>query len=388
MTSAHLLDDSTVEPILLSPPDVGPAERDALLRAFDSGWIAPLGPEVDAFEAELATATGRAHAVALSSGTAAIHLALVEAGVEPGDEVIASTFTFAATVNPIRYCGADPVLIDSEPRTWGMDPELLDAELSSRATAGRLPKAIVAVDLFGQVFDHEAIGELAARYGVPLVEDAAEALGSLNASGRPAGSVGDAGVISFNGNKMITTSGGGVLVTDDPDVAERARVRATQSRVPAPHYEHAEVGFNYRLSNLLAAVGRAQLAGLPEKVRRRRAIARHYRTGLAAIPGLAFGPFDTLGTSNGWLTVITIAPETGVTPDTLRLRLAAAGIESRPVWKPMHRQPVFRDARAVLNGTSDQAFATGLCLPSGSTLTPGQVDRVVAVVTETLGSRA
>lgn len=367
-------------PILLSGPDVGPRERAALLRAFDSGWIAPLGPEVDAFEHDLAAATGRAHAVALSSGSAALHLALLELGVGPGDDVLASTFTFAATVNPIRYLGASPVLVDSESRTWGMDPELLDAELGRRDRRGAPAKAIVVVDLFGQPCDHDALRAVAAAHGVPLVEDAAEALGAVAASGAPAGSLGSSAVVSFNGNKMITTSGGGVLVTDDADVAERARHRASQARLPAPHYEHAEVGYNYRLSNLLAALGRAQLAGLSGKVERRRQIAAHYRDRLADLPGLAFAPFDSLGASNGWLSVILLDRAAGPGPEDVRRALAREGIESRPVWKPMHRQPVFATARAVLNGVADDAFARGLCLPSGSALSDDDVERVVAAV--------
>jgi dTDP-4-amino-4,6-dideoxygalactose transaminase len=366
--------------ILLSGPDVGEAERSALLRAFDSGWIAPLGPEVDAFEAEMATTTGRAHAVALASGTAALHLALIELGVGPGDDVMASTFTFAATVSPILYCGARPVLIDSEPTTWGMDPALLAEELARRARTGRMPKAIVAVDLYGQPCDHEALRALARDYDVPVVEDAAEALGAFTASGEPAGSLGRSAVVSFNGNKMITTSGGGVLLTDDADVAERARGRASQARLPVPHYEHVEVGYNYRLSNLLAALGRAQLAALPAKVTRRRQIAAHYRERLGDVPGLTFGPYDSLGTSNGWLSVILLNDVAARTPEQLRMALTAEGIESRPVWKPMHRQPVFANAPAALNGVSDRAFARGLCLPSGSGLSDDELERVVETV--------
>lgn len=374
-------------PILLSGPDVGSDERSALLRAFDSGWIAPLGPEVDAFEVELARSTGRGHAVALTSGTAALHLALLDLGVCPGDEVLVSTFTFAATVNPICYLGATPVLIDSEVGTWGMDPEILADELARRARKRRLPKAIVVVDLYGEPCDHSRLREVAATYGVPLLEDAAEALGAFSASGAPAGSLGDFAVVSFNGNKMITTSGGGVLLTDDRAAAERARNRASQARVPAPHYEHVEVGYNYRLSNLLAAVGRAQLVGLPAKVARRRQIRETYLRRLGDLPGLSFGPYDALGTANGWLSVLLLDGSTGHTREGLRQALAAVNIESRPVWKPMHLQPVFAGAPTVLNGTSDRAFARGLCLPSGSGLTDGDIDRVVEAIRHHLGGR-
>ncbi|WP_408897261.1 DegT/DnrJ/EryC1/StrS family aminotransferase [Nocardioides sp. R1-1] len=372
--------------ILLSGPDVGAEERAALLRAFDSGWIAPLGPEVDAFERELAEATGRAHAVALASGSAALHLALLELGVGPGDEVVAPTFTFAATVNPIRYLGATPVLVDAEPRTWGMDPGLLEEELGRRARTGRLPRAVVVVDLFGQPCDHDALRSVAASYDVALVEDAAEALGAVAASGAPAGSLGESAIVSFNGNKMITTSGGGVLVTDEADVAERARSRASQSRLPVPHYEHAEIGYNYRLSNLLAALGRAQLARLTVKVARRREIAARYRARLADLPGLSFAPYDTLGTSNGWLSVVVLDPSSTPGSDSLRRALAAEGIESRPVWKPMHRQPVFADVPTVLNGVADCAFSRGLCLPSGSALSDAEVDRVIDAVRRGCGA--
>lgn len=372
------------ERILLSAPDVGPAERAAMLRAFDAGWIAPVGPELDAFEREVADATGRQHAVALASGTAALHLALVELGVGPGDRVVAPTFTFAATVNPIRYCGAQPVLIDAEAATWGMDPGLLDDELRRRARRGALPKAVVVADLYGQVCDHEALEGVASTFDVPIVVDAAESLGARTAAGRPAGSPGRLAVVSFNGNKIITTSGGGALLTDDPDVAARARSRATQARVPLAHYEHDELGFNYRLSNLLAAMGRAQLASLALKVERRRAIARRYREALSDLDGVTFGPQDLVGRTNAWLTVIRLGEEARTTAEELRLVLERAGIEARPVWKPMHRQPFYRGALAVLNGTSDRAFATSLCLPSGSALTDAQVDRVVDAVTRRL----
>jgi dTDP-4-amino-4,6-dideoxygalactose transaminase len=369
--------------ILLSSPDVGPLEREALLRAFDSGWVAPVGPELDAFEADLATFTGWPGAVALSSGTAALHLALLAHGVGPGDEVLVSSFTFAATANAVTYTGASPRFLDSETVSWNLDPQLLADELAAADAAGRLPRAVVAVDLYGQCADYDAVAPLCAQYGVALVEDAAEALGSLH-GGRAAGTLGDIGILSFNGNKIITTSGGGALLSPDPEVADRARYLATQARQPAVHYEHTDIGFNYRLSNLLAAMGRAQLERLPAMSARRAAINEHYRRSLADVPGLAFMPLapwsspERGGHWNGWLTCVTFDDPTH--RDRVQAALSAVDIESRPLWKPMHLQPVFASAPARVNGTSEWLFDHGLCLPSGSVLSDAQVDRVVSVV--------
>ena len=374
------------DPILLSSPDVGPLEREALLRAFDSGWVAPVGPELDGFEADLAAFTGWPGTVAMSSGTAALHLALLVNGVGPGDDVIVSSFTFAATANAVTYTGATPRFVDSETASWNLDPQLLADELSAADAAGRLPAAVVAVDLYGQCADYDQIGPLCARYGIPLVEDAAEALGSTH-GGRSAGTLGDIGILSFNGNKIITTSGGGALLSPDPAVADRVRYLATQARRPAVHYEHTDVGFNYRLSNLLAAMGRAQLERLPEMSARRLAINEHYRRELAEVPGLEFMPIapwsapDRGGRWNGWLTCVTFDAPTR--RDQVQAALSAAGIESRPLWKPMHLQPVFAAAPARVDGTSERLFEHGLCLPSGSVLTDAQVDRVVSVVRAT-----
>ncbi len=283
--------------ILLSSPDVGPLERDALLRAFDSGWVAPVGPELDAFEADLAAFTGWPGTVAMSSGTAALHLALLTLGVGPGDDVLVSSFTFAATANAVAYTGATPTFLDSEVTSWNLDPQLLADALASADAAGRLPAAVVAVDLYGQCADYDAIVPLCAQYGVPLVEDAAEALGSTH-RGRAAGTLGDVGILSFNGNKIITTSGGGALLSPDPAVADRVRYLATQARQPEVHYEHTDVGFNYRLSNLLAAMGRAQLERLPDMSARRLAINEHYRDQLAEVAGLAFMPIAPWSTAD------------------------------------------------------------------------------------------
>jgi len=373
--------------IYLSPPDVGEAEREALDAAVRSGWVAPVGPDLDAFEAEVAAASGRSHGVGLASGTAALHLALKEVGVAAGDDVVVSTFTFAATANAVTYCGATPVFLDSEAASWNLSPDLLAEELAERAGRGRLPKAVVVVDLYGQCADYNRILPLCQEYGVPVIEDAAESLGA-SCGGRPAGSFGAAAVLSFNGNKIITTSGGGMLVTDDQRVAAHARHLATQARDPAPHYEHSEIGYNYRLSNLLAAFGRAQLAGLAERVERRRAVSRRYREALGDLAGVAFQPTGPGQEPSCWLTCITIDPaEARTTNDTVRLALEAQDIEARPTWKPMHLQPVFRDCPSRLDGTSASIFERGLCLPSGSSLSEADQARVVEGILELAAAR-
>ncbi len=366
--------------IFLSSPDVGETERAALLRAFDEGWIAPVGPDLDGFESDLAELTGWDGAVALSSGTAALHLALLTSGVTAGDDVLVSSFTFAATANAVTYLGARPCFVDSESVSWNMSPELLADELRERAAAGRLPTAVVVVDLYGQCADYDAIAPLCAEYGVPLIEDAAEALGATH-RGRPAGTLAASGIFSFNGNKIMTTSGGGAFVSPDAAVADRVRHLATQAREPAVHYEHVEVGFNYRLSNLLAAIGRAQLVRLPEMSARRRAINEHYRAALGDVERLRFMPSAPWGEWNGWLTCVTF--EDPARRDAVQAALAAADIESRPLWKPMHLQPVWASAPACVDGTSEWLFRHGLCLPSGSTLTDAQVDRVASIVHDT-----
>lgn len=366
--------------IYLSPPHMGPDERALLLEAFDSNWIAPLGPHVDAFEHELAGRVGVAHAAALSSGTAAIHLALRILGVGRGDEVITSTLTFSATANPITYEGATPVFIDSSRESWNMDPELLAEELETCARRGKLPKAVIAVDLYGQCADYDAILAACARYDVPLVEDAAEALGATY-RGRSAGGLGAMGIFSFNGNKIITTSGGGMLVSNRKDWIDRARFLATQARDPAPHYQHSAIGFNYRMSNLLAAVGRGQLRVLDERVRRRREVNAFYRRALADLPGIDFMPEALYGRSNGWLTCMTVDPDRfGATNEDVRLRLQVEDIESRPVWKPMHLQPIFASCRSRGGDVAASLFDRGLCLPSGSSLTDSDLERITSIV--------
>lgn len=368
-------------PIYLSPPHViSPKERHYLLEAFDSNWIAPLGPHLDAFEKELAAKVGAEHAVGLSSGTAAIHLGLKLLGVGDGDEVLCSTLTFSASVNPVRYLNATPVFIDSERRTWNMDPDLLAKELHERALKNRLPKAVVVVDLYGQCADYDPIVEICDRYEIPILEDAAEALGA-SCHGKQAGVFGKVGVFSFNGNKIITTSGGGMLVTDNPDWADKARFWATQSRDPAPHYQHSEIGFNYRLSNLCAAVGRGQLETLDERIRLRRSHCEYYRRRLDGLPGIEFMPEPKGFFSNRWLTCLTVDPKHfGATREDVRLALQAEKIESRPVWKPMHLQPFFSDGAVRGGQVAESLFENGLCLPSGSGMSAEEMERVVMTI--------
>jgi dTDP-4-amino-4,6-dideoxygalactose transaminase len=366
--------------IYLSPPHMGEDERKLLLEAFDSNWIAPLGPHVDGFERELAAKVGVSHAAALSSGTGAIHLALRILGVGRGDEVIASSLTFSATVNPIVYEGATPVFIDSERPTWNLDPGLLEEELAACAKRGKLPKAVIAVDLYGQCADYDRIVAACARYDVPLLEDAAEALGATY-KGRHAGTFGAMSVFSFNGNKIITTSGGGMLVSERKDWIEKARYLATQARDPAPHYQHSAIGFNYRMSNLLAAVGRGQLRVLDARVARRREVNAAYRRLLGGLPGLEFMPESPDGRMNAWLTCVTIDPaKFGATREDVRKRLEALEIEARPVWKPMHLQPVFSGCRFRGGAVASELFDRGLCLPSGSSLTDTQVADIAGEV--------
>jgi dTDP-4-amino-4,6-dideoxygalactose transaminase len=372
--------DGAAKRIYLSPPDAGALERQLLLEAFDSNWIAPIGPHVDAFERELAAAVGVPYAVAVSSGTAALHLSLQTLGIARDDEVLTSTLTFAATANAVAYVGARPVFIDASPDTWTIDPDLLEEELTSCARRGRLPSAVVAVDLYGQCCDYDRIAGLCDRHGVPLIEDAAEALGAT-CRGRPAGGFGACAAFSFNGNKIVTTGGGGMLVSQSSLLVERARHLATQARERAPHYEHREVGYNYRLSNLLAAVGRGQLRSLADKVARRRAVRAVYQETLAPHPGLGFLPEAPYGRSSAWLTCMTVDPAAfGASRDDIRRHLEVLGIESRPVWKPMHLQPVFRDCRARGGEVAARLFETGLCLPSGSALSAEDQARVVAAI--------
>lgn len=371
--------------IYLSPPHLSGEEVRYILEALTTNWVAPVGPHVDAFEREFAAAVGSPYALAVSSGTAGLHLALIEAGVGPGDDVLVSTLTFAASVNPICYLGARPVFIDSEPLSWNMDPELLREELDQRARNGRLPKAVVVVHLYGQSADLDPIAAACARYEVPLIEDAAEALGATY-KGRSPGTVGFAGVYSFNGNKIITTSGGGMLVSADEALVRHARKLASQARDPAPHYEHSEIGYNYRMSNILAGIGRAQLRVLHDRVRARRRNFEFYREALGDLAGISFQPEAPWGTHTRWLTCVLIDPqEFGADRETVRQALESENIESRPVWKPMHLQPVFGDCPRVGGQVAENLFRRGLCLPSGSNLTEDDLFRVVDAIRRCAG---
>ena len=373
--------------LFLSPPDIGQAERAYVQEAFDSNWIAPIGPHLDAFEREFAAKVGSRHAVAVSSGTAALHLALRGVGVGPGDEVLCASMTFVASATPITFLGARPVFIDSERQSWNMDPALIAETIERKAKAGRAPRAVVLVHLYGQSADIDPVVVACERHGVALVEDAAEALGTTY-KGRAPGSFGRAGIHSFNGNKIITTSGGGMLVTDDEALARSSRHLSTQARDAAPHYEHTTLGYNYRLSNVCAGIGRGQLAGLDAKVARRRAHFVAYGEAFRDLPGVAMQPEAPWGSSTHWLTCLTIDPVlAGSDRERVRLALEAADIECRPLWKPMHLQPVFRQAERVGGAVSEDLFARGLCLPSGSGMSDADRDRVIAVVRKTLGAR-
>lgn len=366
--------------VYLSSPHVDQRSRELLLDAFDSNWIAPLGPHVDALETEFAEKLGMPEAVALSSGTAALHLALLLLGVGPGDEVLTSTLTFAATANAITYCGATPVFIDSDRRTWNMEPDLLEDELRSCVRRGSLPKAVVVVDLYGQCADYGCIEAICARYDIPLVEDAAEALGAWY-GGRPAGRFGRVGCFSLNGNKIITASGGGLLVSEDAALCRQARFLASQARDPAPHYQHSQIGYNYRMSNLLAAVARGQLSVLEDRVERRRANFEFYQAALGELPGIQFMPEPAGFRSTRWLTCVTIDPsQFGATREDVRLALEQSNIEARPVWKPLHLQPIFASCRIRGGCVAERLFEQGLCLPSGSALTADDLGRVVAEI--------
>jgi dTDP-4-amino-4,6-dideoxygalactose transaminase len=371
--------------IYLSPPDAGPVERELLLEAFDSGWLAPVGPHVDLFERELAGRIGLEHAAALSSGTAALHLGLLLAGVAAGDEVIVPSLTFVATANVVRYLGAEPVFIDCDPETWQMDAALLADELSTRARRGSLPAAVVSVDLLGGCPDYDAIEATCAQFEVPLVEDAAESLGA-SYRGRPAGSFGLCAAFSFNGNKIITTSGGGMLASRSEKVVSEGRFLASQAREPYAHYEHEQLGYNYRLSNLLAALGRGQLQGLDERISRRREILGRYRDAFDRVDGVSMMPIGPGVEPNYWLSCVTLDPSTSrVAPEDVRIALESLDIESRPVWKPLHLQPLYRGAQMVGGSVSERIFDRGLCLPSGSALSPDDQERITAVVVDLIG---
>jgi dTDP-4-amino-4,6-dideoxygalactose transaminase len=371
--------------IYLSPPHMTDVERSLLLGAFDANWVAPVGPDLDAFEREFAARQGVPHAVALSSGSAALHLGLLVAGVQAGDAVIVPTFTFAATANSVRYCNADPVFVDSERATWNADPALIAAAVEECTQRGQRVGAVVTVDLYGQCADHAPIRALCNARGIPLIEDAAEAVGATWA-GRPAGAWGDIGVFSFNGNKIMTTGGGGMLTSADPTIVDQVRHLSTQAREPALHYEHKVLGFNYRLSNPLAAIGRGQVQRLSEMIDRRSTIRDRYVAALGELPGVSFNPIDDRGTANHWLTVVVLGDTAACSPTELITALDSVDIEARPAWKPMHLQPLYADALCHGGAVAADIFARGICLPSGSSMTDDDLERVISTAQRVLGA--
>ncbi|WP_017726181.1 DegT/DnrJ/EryC1/StrS family aminotransferase [Halalkalibacterium ligniniphilum] len=379
---------STKNKIYLSSPHLTGEEQKYVSEAFSTNWIAPLGPNVDQFEQELAAYVGVNHAAAVSSGTAAIHLALELLGVQKGDSVFCSSLTFIASANPILYQGAEPIFIDSEPASWNMSPRALEEAFSFAENEKRLPKAVIVVNLYGQSADMDKIKEICDTYRVPMIEDAAESLGATY-KGRASGSIGTFGVFSFNGNKIITTSGGGMLVSNDEEAIEKARFLATQARDTARHYQHSQIGYNYRLSNVLAGIGRGQLKVLNDRVQARRSIFSIYERELRQVHGIDFMPEAGYGKSSRWLTALTINSEkTGVTRDEIIQALEKEKIEARPVWKPLHLQPLFKDCSFYQHGEKDvskQLFEEGLCLPSSSNLTEEEQAYVILTMKQKLG---
>ena len=380
--------------IFLSPPHLGRHEINYVHKAIEDNWVAPVGPNLAGFEADICAAVGVPFCVALTSGTAALHLGLLLLGVGPGDEVLCPSFTFVATANPILYCGATPVFVDSEPDTWNLCPVRLREAIEDRIKRSKKPRVLLLVHLYGMPAKVPEILAMAAEFGIPVLEDAAEALGA-RFNGQPLGSFGRVGVFSFNGNKILTTSGGGALVTHDRALAERARFLATQAKDDAPHYQHSEVGYNYRLSNLLAGIGRGQMELLADRVKRRREIFRWYQEHLAGLPNLEVAP-DTEAPgslANRWLTTVLLGPADppddgsafAVTPEILRWALEAHNIESRPLWKPLHLQPLFAGAPMYGGAVCADLFARGLCLPSGTALTEADLCRVAEALREALG---
>lgn len=371
--------------IWLSAPHMGDSEKDFVQLAFDTNWIAPLGANVDGFEGDLSTYTGVENVAALSSGTAALHLALIIAGVQKDDVVLCQSFTFSATANPIIYQHAQPVFIDSEKDTWNMDPALLEEAVKTCIAKNRKPKAIIPVHLYGMPAKMNEIMHIAQQYGITVIEDAAEALGSVY-DGKACGSFGDFGVLSFNGNKIITTSSGGALLSRNSEWIAHARFLSTQARDAAPHYQHSHIGYNYRMSNVLAGIGRGQMQVLNKRVEQRRKNFSFYKEQFGGHPGISFQPEMGNSVSNRWLTSITIDPAktNGVTREDVRLHLEKQNIETRPLWKPMHMQPVFADAPRFENGVSEKLFKEGLCLPSGSALAQEDLERVSAAIKQIL----
>lgn len=386
-----MLDVSKKEKIHLSTPHLSGKEMQYIQEAIETNWVAPVGPHVDAFEKEMACYLGVNGAVAVNSGTSAIHLALSILDVKEGDHVFCSTLTFVASANPILYQGAEPVFIDSEPDTWNMSPMALEKALQDSAKTGKMPKAVIVVHLYGQCAKMDEILYLCNKYDVPVIEDAAESLGS-NYKGKSSGTIGKFGVFSFNGNKIITTSGGGMLVSDDTKALDEARFLATQAKDPAPHYQHSQVGFNYRMSNILAGIGRAQLGVLEERVMARRMIFSTYNRALSFISGIQFMPELENTMSNRWLTAFIIHEEkSGISAKALLRMLAKENIEARPVWKPLHLQPLFKEFPYYSHdedySVSERLFHNGLCLPSGSNITEENIMRVISCIKKALNVR-
>ena len=371
--------------IWLSSPHMGLKEFEFVKEAFDTNWIAPLGPHVDGFEKDLCNFTGSKNAAALNTGTGAIHLALILLGVEAGDEVICQSFTFSASANPIVYLGATPIFIDSEADTWNMCPNQLRRAIDDRKSKGKKPKAMIPVHLYGMPAKINEIIAIANEFEIPIIEDAAEALGS-SINKKACGTFGTLGILSFNGNKIITTSGGGALISDDDNYIKQARFLATQARDVAPHYQHSQIGYNYRMSNVSAGIGRGQMAVLPERVAQRRANFNYYFKRLDSVNGITFLTEPSGYFSNRWLTTMLVDPAktNRITREDIRIALEKENIESRPLWKPMHLQPVFADSPFYGDGISEKLFENGLCLPSGSNLTEGDLDRVVNEIIKTL----
>lgn len=371
--------------VYLSSPHMGKEEIKFVNEAFESNWISPVGPHINAFEEALADYTGVKYCAALSSGTAAIHLALRILGIGAGDEVICSSFTFSGSCNPIAYQGANPVFVDSENETWNMDPVLLKEAIADRLLkTGKVPKAIIIVHLYGMPAKMDVIMEIAKSYSIPVIEDAAEALGS-NIKGRRLGSFGDLGILSFNGNKIITTSGGGALLSNNKQLIDKAKFLATQARDPAPHYQHSEIGFNYRLSNVCAGIGRGQMQVLEDRIHARRKNYQFYETQLSQVGGISFLNEPEGYFSNRWLTTVLFNhPVDLEVPKVVRLSLEEENIESRPLWKPMHQQPVFKNAPFYSRGVSENLFLSGLCLPSGSNLSQNELEVTVSIIQEAL----
>jgi len=370
----------SIDKIWLSPPHMGSEEIKYVQDAFDTNWVSPVGPHIDAFEKELSTYVGVEHCAVLMSGTAAIHLALMILGIEQGDEVICSSFTFSGSCNPIRYVGASPVFVDSEPETWNMDPTLLETAINERKKiTGKRPKAIIVVHLYGMPAKMDELLAISRKYEIPIIEDAAEAIGS-SYRGKKLGSFGDIGIFSFNGNKIITTSGGGALVSSNGDWVDKARFLATQARDKAPHYEHSSIGYNYRLSNVCAAIGRGQLKVLDQRVEQRRKNFSHYKTLIGGGNRITFVEEPPEFYSNRWLT--TVLFDSFNERERIRLALEGGNIESRPLWKPMHMQPIFRTFPKHVNGVSEKLFLVGLCLPSGSQLSTNDFGRIMAIFSQ------